>query len=118
MLFCYSGLDDYTDMISLLNLSGAIFMMCTLQWILNFMPQVTGFQREKPIYLRERYTGLYDIWVYTTTNLIVHLPQTFIIPLFMLCIIYFAVGLTVTFSHFACFYLLMVLHVQVSDSMG
>lgn len=118
MLFCFSGLDDYTDMISLLNLAGAIFMMCTLLWILNFMPQVTGFQREKPIYMRERYTGLYDIWVYTTTNLIVQLPQTFIIPLIMLCILYFAVGLTITFSNFACFYLLLALLVQVSDSMG
>jgi len=52
------------------SLSGAIYFMTVLQMFLNFLPTVIVFQGEKPIYVRERDGGLYDIWVYATTKMI------------------------------------------------
>lgn len=51
------------------------------------------FQDEKPIYTRERDSGMYDIWIYTTTKLIAEIPIMMIVPFIFLLIIYFAMGL-------------------------
>ena len=76
-----------------LDCAGAIYFMTIVQMFLNFQPTVIVFQDEKPIYTRERDSGMYDIWIYTTTKLIAEIPIMMIVPFVFLLIVYFAMGL-------------------------
>lgn len=70
------------------SLCGAIYFTTVLQMFLNFLPTVIVFQGEKPIYVRERDGGLYEIWVYATTKMIAEMPIMLFIPLLLTGILY------------------------------
>lgn len=44
--------------------------------------------------MRERDSGMYDIWVYATTKLLAEIPIMCSVPAVFLLVIYFAIGLT------------------------
>jgi ABC-type multidrug transport system permease subunit len=100
------------------SLSGAIYFMTVLQMFLNFLPTVIVFQGEKPIYVRERDGGLYDIWVYATTKMIAEQPIMFIVPLVMTMILYWAVRFEDRLTTFFSFYFILMLMVQAASSLG
>lgn len=58
----------------------------------NFLPTVIVFQGEKPIYVRERDSGMYDIWVYAMTKWFAEIPIMLIVPFLLNTCIYFAIG--------------------------
>ena len=99
-------------------MAGAIYFMTVVQVFLNFQPTVIVFQGEKPVYVRERDSGMYDIWVYTTTKLIAEIPIMLIVPIVFLVLIYFAIGLTNSFTQFFAFYFVLVLMIQSATAMG
>lgn len=84
----------------------------------NFQSTVVVFQQEKPIYVRERDAGMYDIWVYATTKLIAEQPIILLVPLLMNILVYFSIGFENTFSSFAAFYLILMLMIQTATSLG
>lgn len=92
-------------------MAGAIYFTTVLQMFLNFLPTVIVFQGEKPIYVRERDGGLYQIWVYATTKLLAELPIYFLVPLILNLMLYWVVGYVDRFSTFAQFYLILMLMV-------
>ena len=100
------------------NMTGAIYFITLLQMFLNFQATVVVFQQEKPVYVRERDAGMYDIWVYATTKLIAEQPVILSIPLVMNILVYFAIGFTDKFSNFMAFYLVLMMMIQVATSLG
>lgn len=61
---------------------------------------------------------MYDIWVYATTKLIAELPIMLFVPFLFLCMNYFAIGLTDSFTQFFSFYLVLFLMIQAATAMG
>ena len=45
------------------------------------------------MYVRERDSGMYDIWIYATTKLIAETPIMLFVPFLFLLLTYFAIGL-------------------------
>lgn len=60
--------------------------------MINFLPTVIVFQGEKPIYVRERDSGLYEIWIYATTKLLAEIPIMLFVPLMLNTMLFFVVG--------------------------
>ena len=87
---------------------GAMYFMTVVQMYLNFQPTVIVFQGEKPIYVRERDSGMYDVWTYATTKLIAEIPIMLFVPFLFLIVIYFAIGLTDAVSNFVAFYVVLM----------
>ena len=99
-------------------MAGAIYFTTVLQMFLNFLPTVIVFQSEKPIFVRERDSGLYQIWIYATTKLLAEIPIMLFIPLLLNSMLYFVVGYENRFDTFVQFYLILLLMVQAAASMG
>ena len=59
--------------------------------------------------MRERDSGMYDVWVYATTKLIAEIPIMLIVPFLFLCLVYFAMGFTDSATQFASFYLVLTM---------
>ena len=70
------------------DMIGAMYFMTVVQMYLNFQPTVIVFQGEKPIYVRERDSGMYDVWTYATTKLIAEIPIMLFVPFLFLIVIY------------------------------
>lgn len=100
MMGAFWQVNDYSSAQSVQDMAGAIYFMTVVQMFLNFQPTVIVFQGEKPVYVRERDSGMYDIWVYTTTKLIAETPIMLVVPIVFLLLIYFAIGLTNSFTQF------------------
>jgi len=75
----------------------------------NYLPAVAVFQQEKPIYVRERDSGMYDIWVYATTKFFAEIPITLFVSFLFVLMTYFSIGFTDSISNFLSFYLVMFL---------
>ena len=90
------------------DMIGAMYFMTVVQMYLNFQPTVIVFQGEKPIYVRERDSGMYDVWTYATTKLIAEIPIMLFVPFLFLIVIYFAIGLTDAVSNFVAFYVVLM----------
>ncbi len=97
---------------------GAVYFMTVVQMYLNFQPTVIVFQGEKPIYTRERDSGMYDVWTYATTKLIAEIPIMCFVPFLFLIITYFAIGLQDKFSNFVAFYFMLMFMIQAATAMG
>lgn len=100
------------------NVTGAIYFTCVLQMYTNFLPTVIVFQSEKPIYVRERATDLYKIWVYATTKMLAEMPISTFVPLMLCLIIYWAIGFQDVFSTFMLYYVMLFLMVQAATALG
>ena len=71
---------------------GAMYFITMMQMNFNFLPTVIVFQGEKPIYVRERDSGMYDIWVYAMTKWFAEIPIMLIVPFLINVCIYFSIG--------------------------
>ena len=70
------------------------------------------------MYVRERDSGMYDIWIYATTKLIAETPIMLFVPFLFLVITYFAIGLQDKFSAFIGFYVILFFMIQAATAMG
>lgn len=70
------------------------------------------------MFVRERAAGMYDIWVYACTKWFAEIPISLITPLVFNLVLYFAIGLTDTFSGFFSVYLILLLLVQAATAIG
>lgn len=70
------------------------------------------------MYVRERDSGMYDIWIYATTKLIAEIPIMLVVPFVFLLITYFAIGLVDQFSNFIAFYVILFMMIQAATAMG
>jgi hypothetical protein len=61
---------------------------------------------------------MYDIWVYASTKLVAEIPIMLVVPLVLVLITYFSIGLTDSFSGFLSFYLVLVMMIQAATAMG
>ena len=68
--------------------------------------------------MRERDSGMYDIWVYATTKLIAEIPIMLIVPLLFLALTYFAIGLNDSLTQFIAFYFVLMFMIQAATAMG
>ena len=94
-----------------LSMVGAMYFICMLQMLLNFLPTVIVFQGEKPIFVRERASNLYDIWVYATTKMFAEIPILLFVPALLIILVYFAIGFADTATGIFGFYLIIALMV-------
>jgi ABC-type multidrug transport system permease subunit len=85
---------------------------------LNFLPTVIVFQGEKPVFVRERASNMYDIWVYATTKMFAEIPIMLLVPMMLLVLVYPSIGYQDRLSEFFKFYLIMALMVQAATAMG
>ena len=81
-------------------MTGALYYTALISMQLNFLPTVVVFQGEKPVYVRERDSGMYDIWVYATTKMIAEMPIMLAVPMIMNFLTYWFIGYTNSFSQF------------------
>jgi len=86
--------------------------------MLNFLPTVIVFQSEKPVFVRERASNLYDIWIYATTKMIAEIPIMLLVPLLLVVCVYPSIGFQDRLSEFFKFYLIIALMVQAATAMG
>lgn len=100
------------------SMAGGIYFTTVLQMFLNFLPTVIVFQSEKPIFVRERDSGLYQIWIYATTKLLAEIPIMLAIPFLLNAMLYFVIGYEDRLSVFFEFYLILLLMVQAASSLG
>ena len=70
------------------------------------------------MYVRERDSGMYDIWVYATTKLIAEIPILLLVPFIFLVILYYAIGFEDSLTEFVKFYIILALMIQASTAMG
>ena len=70
------------------------------------------------MYVRERDSGMYDIWVYATTKLIAEIPILLLVPFIFLAILYYAIGFEDSLTEFVKFYIILALMIQASTAMG
>lgn len=61
---------------------------------------------------------MYDIWVYATTKLIAEIPIMLFVPMLFILMIYFAIGLTNSFTQFFGFYFILFMMIQAATAMG
>jgi len=101
-----------------LSMVGAMYFLCVMQMFLNFLPTVIVFQGEKPIFVRERASNMYDIWVYATTKMFAEIPIMLLTPAILVLAIYFAIGFVDSAATFFQFYLIIALMVQAATAMG
>jgi len=80
--------------------------------ITNFQPTIITFQGEKPIFIRERNSDMYAVWVYVITKFFAELPVLLLVPLLQNLMTYWAIGYQNTFDNFMMFYLVILLTVQ------
>jgi len=92
--------------------------MIVVQQTLNFLPTIIVFKSEEPVYIRERQSRLYHIWIYATSKMIAEFPTLLMVPLMMNLLLYFAIGFDDKFETFFKFYLTLVLMVQAAVAMG
>lgn len=97
---------------------GAIYFMAIQQVQLWYQPTVIVFQDEKPVFIRERASGMYEVWVYAMTKWIAEIPTSLVVPLLYNCIMYFSVGFNDIFTEFFQVYIIMALMVQSSTAIG
>jgi len=83
-----------------------------------YQPTVIVFQDEKPVFVRERASGMYEIWVYAMTKWIAELPIALISPFIFNLIMYFSIGFDDKFTEFFQVYLILALMVQSSTAIG
>ena len=118
MMGAFWQVNDYSSESSVQNMAGAIYYMTITQMMFNFQPTVIVFQAEKPIYTRERDSGMYDIWVYATTKFIAEMPIMLFVPFLFVLMTYFAIGLSDVFSQFIAFYFVIFMMMQAATAMG
>jgi len=118
MLCVFWGLDDYAAEGDISSMVGAIYFICVCQMFLNFLPTVIVSQRGRPVYMRERASDLYDIWVYATTKLLAELPAMLLIPFLLNLMLYFAIGFQNSITEFFAMYLIYALMVQAAMALG
>lgn len=111
MLPVFWQLNDYEDPDQILSFMGAIYFMAIQQVQLWYQPTVIVFQDEKPVFVRERASGMYEIWIYAMTKWIAELPIALIVPLIFNMIMYFAVGFSDKFTEFFQVYIILALMV-------
>lgn len=92
MIPCFWQLNDYGDKTSVESMVGAMYFLTMMQMLFNFLPTVVVFQGEKPIYVRERDSGMYDIWIYAATKHLAETPIMLATPLLLNATVYFAIG--------------------------
>lgn len=97
---------------------GAIYFLCVMQMFLNFLPTVIVFQGEKPVFIRERASNMYEIWVYATTKMIAEIPIMLIVPFLLLVFVYPSIGFQDSLKEFVKFYFILALMVQAATAMG
>lgn len=68
--------------------------------------------------MRERDSGMYDIWVYATTKLIAEIPIMMFVPFLFLLMTYFAIGLNDSLTQFISYYFILMLMIQAATAMG
>jgi hypothetical protein len=100
------------------NLVGAIYFTAVVQMFTNFQPTIIIFQGEKPIFLRERASDMYDVWLYTLCKFIAELPVLLFVPMLQNLMLFWSVGYQPGFGHFFQFYLILVLVVQSACALG
>jgi len=97
---------------------GAMYFLCVMQMFLNFLPTVIVFQSEKPVFVRERASNMYDIWIYATTKMIAEIPIMLLVPLILVIFVYPSIGFQDSLKEFSQFYFILALMVQAATAMG
>jgi ATP-binding cassette, subfamily G (WHITE), eye pigment precursor transporter len=98
MLFVFWDLDIYVnasqDIVTsnLQSLVGAIYFMTVVQMFTNFQPTIIVFQGEKPIFVRERASDLYDVWVYIFCKWLAEIPILLLVPGLQCLLLYWSIG--------------------------
>jgi ABC-type multidrug transport system permease subunit len=101
-----------------MGVAGALFFTSTNQLMLTFMGTILLFQNERPIFLREQSSAMYDVAPYFNAKTLAEAPMLTIIPIIFSTILYFGLGLTNTAENFFMFCFILWGLVQCSSAIG
>jgi len=99
-------------------MAGAIYFTLMNSFMQNLASCIYIFQVERPIFLREHASKMYDLEPYFFSKILVDLPIQIIIPLLVCLMSYWAYGLTATPHQFFIFYVVNFLVAFVGSSIG
>lgn len=109
---------DSNNMAYVSSLTGAIYFLSVLPFLLYFVSTIVVFQSEKPLFVRERECSLYDVWVYVVTKFVAEIPVMMFAPFILNALNYFVIGFENTVETFLKFYLILLLATWASSSIG
>ena len=99
-------------------MAGATYFLALLQTMLNFTSTIIIFQGERPVFVRERDSGMYDIWIYATTKMIAETPIMLFISALTNVMIYWSVGYNNDITEWLEFYAFIFMVMQAGTAMG
>lgn len=106
------------DQIGIQAVQGAIFITISENTFHAMYSVVAVFPNDFPIFIRERKSGLYNIFQYYISNILGMLPGLLAEPLAFVCIFYFLVGFQFSFESFMLTCLITVLVINVATACG
>lgn len=106
------------DQIGIQAVQGAIFITISENTFHAMYSVVAVFPNDFPIFIRERKSGLYNIFQYYISNILGMLPGLLMEPLAFVCIFYFLVGFQLSFDSFLLTCLITVLVINVATACG
>jgi len=98
--------------------AGVLFILMTNQIFMASFSALNLFAAERGVFQREHDARMYGLPAYFMAKSIIDVPILFIVPFLMASIVYFAVGLQATFSHFITTVACMVLLTGCGHSLG
>ena len=102
----------------ILDITGSIFFITIFQMISPFFSTNMTFQIERPVFLREQAAKMYSISAYFTSKNIIEVPLTILLPLIMLCLVYWSIGYAPGADNFFMFYVALLFLNQAATGMG
>jgi len=88
------------DQDGIFNINGVLFFFITNLTFSNVFAVINVFCMELPLFLREHHNGMYRTDVYFLTKQIAELPVFLLLPLVLISISYFLIGLDPNFERF------------------
>ncbi|KAK1319195.1 Pleiotropic drug resistance protein 3 [Acorus calamus] len=82
-------IDDNQDVF---NISGAMFVSIMFLGLNNCMSILPFIDRERPVFYRERFAGMYSSWSYSSAQIIIEIPYIFLLTVIFTMITYPAIG--------------------------
>lgn len=100
------------------DLSGALYFIVLNQFMSSSMGILSIFSKEKLVFLREHNLGYYKLAAYFFSKIVVELPYQVFFPIFMVCIVYYMIGLRSDFEYIAKLAMISVLTALNGMAMG
>ena len=106
------------NLVDINNVIGSLFIFMMQLFTSTNYPVMVTFGLEKPVFIREVQSKMYSLFSYYFAKNLIEIPLTFISPLVMQVIVYWAVGYQQNYIRFWMMYLVLVVMVFSATGLG